>query len=148
MSVTQRNNERPAQDPGHSDASGGAVPGVSRTAQALIWFATATLVVVSPLHLAGVIGNGPRVNPSDAGIAEAVIAVVLAAAAIVARRRPAQARTATVSAVSFAILGFGVGLSITARGGDAFDVAYHLIVLPILIVTLILLIRQRSTAGE
>ena len=109
-----------------------------------MWFETATLAVVSPLHLAGIVGNGTKVNPSAAGIAEAVIAAVLAAAAMVARRMPGQARPVTVGAVSFAILGFGFGLSLTARGGDAFDVTYHAVMLPVLIVTLILLLRPRS----
>lgn len=105
-----------------------------------MWFGTATLAVVSPLHLAGLIGNGTKVNPTAAGIAEAVIAAVLAAAAFVAQRMPGQARPVAVGALCFAILGFGYGLSITARGGDAFDVGYHAVMLPVLIVTLILLL--------
>lgn len=146
MPVTQQSSGGPGTQPLRGNASAG--PGISRTATALIWFEVATLAVVSPLHLAGVTGKGgPPFDPSAAGIAEAVIAVVLAAAAIVAWRMPAQARPVTAGAVCFAILGFGVGLSMTARGGSAFDVAYHSVLLPVLIVTLILLLRPRTGAG-
>ena len=39
------------------------------------------------------------------------------------------------------IVGFLVGLNITARGGDVPDVLYHVTMLPVLIVSLILLVR-------
>jgi hypothetical protein len=83
----------------------------------------------------------------DAGIAEAVIGAVLAAAAVAVWRVPVRARPVAVGAVGFAILGFLVGLSITVRGADAFDVTYHAVMLPVLIITLILLIRPRSNMG-
>lgn len=140
MSVLQGTQQGPgAQGPGRDNAGSG----VSKNAISLMWFETATLAVVSSLHLAGVIGNGTKVNPSAAGIAEAVIAAVLAAAAVVAQRMPGQARPVAVGALCFAILGFGFGLSITARGGDAVDIGYHAIMLPLLIVTLILLLGPR-----
>lgn len=123
-----------------------ASDGVRKSA-ALIVFAAATLAVVSPLHLTGVIGGGSGpFDPSAAGIAEAVICAVLAAAAVAAFRNPGRARPVAVGAVTFAIIGFLVGLSITARGGDAFDVAYHSAILPVLIVTLILLLRPHGRA--
>ena len=121
--------------------------GVRKSAVALMVFVAATLAVVSPLHLAGVTGGGSKpYDPSSAGIAEAVICAVLAAAAVAAFRNPGRARPVAVGAVVFAIAGFLVGLSITARGGGAFDVAYHSAILPVLIVTLILLLRPRSRA--
>lgn len=144
MTVTQHEqNDSGSGGPGRD----GPASGVSKTALALIWFETATLAIVAPMHLAGLLGNGPKLNPGAAGAAEAVIAVVLAAAAIAAWRMPAQARALTVGATCFAIVGFGLGLSITARSGDAFDVAYHAIMLPVLIVTLVLLLRPGSTTG-
>lgn len=148
MSATQRTQQGPgASGPEHGNATGDAAPGVGRSALALMWFSTATLAVVSPLHLAGLIGNGPTLNPGAAGVGEAVIAVVLAAAATAAWRVPRHARPVTVWALCFAILGFGFGLSLTARGGDAFDVSYHAVMLPVLIVTLILLLRPRGETG-
>ena len=126
-----------------------ASEGVRKSAVALILFVAATLAVVSPLHLTGVIGGGSEpFNPSDAGIAEAVICVVLAAAAVAAFRNPGGARRVAVGAVIFAIIGFLVGLSITVRGGDAFDVTYHSVLLPVLVVTLVLLLRPRGGAGR
>lgn len=148
MSTIQRTHTGPgAPDPGQSNP---AANGVSGSALALMWFATATLAVVSPLHLAGLIGNGAEFNASAAGIAEAVIAVVLASAATLAWRMPRRARPVAVGAEIFAILGFGLGLSFTARGGGAFDVTYHAVMLPVLVGTLILLLRPRrgtSTTG-
>ena len=87
---------------------------------ALIGFVAATLVVASALHLARVVeGGSPPFDPDRGGIAEAVIAVVLAA-----------------GAVAFAIVGFGIGLSMTVRGGGAGDIAYHLTMLPLLLFAL------------
>ena len=125
--------------------NGGAGNGVRKSAAALMAFAAATLAAVSPLHLTGVIGgtSGPY-DPRAAGIAEAVIGAVLVAALIAAWRMPGQARPLAVAAVGFAIFGFLVGLSITARGGDAVDIAYHSAILPVLIVTFILLLRPGS----
>ena len=41
----------------------------------------------------------------------------------------------------FAIAGFGIGLSMTTRGGDVPDIAYHAIVLPFLLAGLVALLR-------
>jgi hypothetical protein len=41
-------------------------------------------------------------------------------------------------------VGFCYGLSVTVRGGDAGDVACHATVLPLLIVTLILIVRAKT----
>ena len=105
-------------------------------------FEAATLAVASALHLSGhVHGRSEPFDADHAGIAEAVIGAVLAGGAVAMLRAPARARTAGVAATGFAIVGFLVGLSITARGGRLPDVAYHVIVLPLLIAGLIVLLR-------
>jgi hypothetical protein len=110
-----------------------------RRIAALMGFVAATLVVMSVLHLSGALGQGsPPFDPDPAGIAEAVIAVVLAAGAAALGR---GARAAAVGAVVFAVVGFGIGLSMTVRGGGAADVAYHAATLPLLLVALAALSR-------
>jgi hypothetical protein len=108
---------------------------------ALMGFVAATLVIMSGLHLAGVLGDGsPPFDPDRAGIAEAVIAVVLAAGAIAFAR---GGRGIALAALVFAIAGFGVGLSMTIRGHATWDIAYHATMLPLLLLGLVLL-----TAGS
>jgi hypothetical protein len=81
-------------------------------------------------------------DPTDAGIAEAVICLALlwGASALVLGLR--NARTIALGTVTFAILGFLVGLNFTIRAGDAIDIAYHLAVLPLLVLTLLLVRNQ------
>jgi len=106
---------------------------------ALMGFVAATLVVASALHLAGIVDDGsPPFDPNRAGIAEAVIAVVLAAGAVALVR---GARRAALGAVVFALAGFGVGLSMTIRGHATGDIAYHTTMLPLLLLALALLSR-------
>jgi len=101
---------------------------------ALMGFVAATLVVMSALHLAGVLGDGwPPFDPDRAGIAEAVIAVVLAGGAVALAR---GVRWAGLAAFVFAVAGFGVGLSMTIRGHAGWDIAYHATVLPLLLLAL------------
>src|SRR5438874_2360829 len=103
-----------------------------------------SLAVASALHLAGLVhGRGEPYDVDDAGIAEAVIGIVLAASAAAMVRAPARARTVGLAATGFAIVGFGVGLTITAEGGHAPDIAYHLAVLPVLLGTFVVLLRGR-----
>ncbi len=90
-------------------------------------FEVATLVVASTLHLSGSVSD-------RAGIAEAIIAVVLAAGTVALVRGRRRAALATIV---FAIVGFGVGLSMTAREGAAGPIAYHVTMLPILLYTLV-----------
>jgi hypothetical protein len=105
-----------------------------RRIAALIGFVAATLVVASALHLAGAVGDGtPPFRPDRAGVAEAVIAAVLAVGAIALLH---GARGVALGAVAFAIVGFGIGLSMTVRGGGAGDIAYHLTMLPLLLFAL------------
>jgi hypothetical protein len=110
----------------------------------LMSFAVATLIVASTLHLTGADhGAGTPSSPNRAGVAEAVIAVVLLAGVIALRR---GARQLAIASVVFAIAGFVVGLSMTAREGTAADLAYHAVMLPILLLTLVLLARSRVRA--
>ena len=105
-----------------------------------------TLAVISPLHLSGVLGGGAKpFNPTAAGTAEAVIGVVLILGAFALGPGTARGRDAALAATAFAIIGFLVGLSFTLRGGDAIDVAYHAVMLPLLAFTMVALLRLRPT---
>jgi hypothetical protein len=103
----------------------------------------ASLGVASALHLSGLVhGRSVSFDPDSAGLAEAVIGVVLAVAAIVMVRTPPRARAVGIAATALALVGFLVGISETARGGDIPDIAYHATVIPLLIGGLVLLIRS------
>jgi hypothetical protein len=107
-----------------------------------------TLGIASALHLAGVVhGRSEPFDAAHAGVAEAVIGVVLAGGAVAVVWIPEHARAFALGAVTFATVGFGVGLNFTARGGHLPDVVYHLAVLPLLIASLIVVIRTRDTAA-
>ena len=107
----------------------------------------ASLAIVSVLHLTNVVGGGGQ-NSSAAGIAEAVICLVmLAGATALARDRPNGLAAARAS-VAFAIAGFILGLTITLRGGAAFDIAYHLTGLTVLAATFALLGRDRRRRSQ
>ena len=117
-----------------------------RLITSLLGLEALTLAVISPLHLSGVLGGGARpFNPTAAGTAEAVIGVVLILGGLALGRGTARGRDAAVAATAFAIIGFLVGLSFTLRGGDAIDVAYHAVMLPLLLLTMAALLRLRST---
>lgn len=108
---------------------------------------SATLAVFATLHLSGALridsGSGPSYG---AGFAEALICVALAFGAwALTRFGPARARRAALSALGFAIFGFLVGLSFTLDSGDTIDLAYHLAMLPVLVVTAVLVARWRGT---
>lgn len=139
------------------------MPGVPRAGRdrfgarmgALMAFEAATLAVASYLHLAGhVHGFSKPFQPDDAGIAEALICVVLLCGAAALVRAPDRGRGIAVGATCFAILGFLVGLNFTLRGGDAADLAYHATMLPVLVVGLVVLLRHgtrdraRSPSGR
>jgi hypothetical protein len=109
----------------------------------------ASLAVASGLHLAGLPhGHGGQYNPAGAGVAEAVICAALLWGVAALLRRGAAGRTVALAVTVFAIAGFGYGLSVTARGGDLPDVAYHVTVLPVLLVILALLLRARLSPGR
>lgn len=101
----------------------------------------ASLAVVSALHLAGALGGKPEVG---AGVPEAIIGIVLAVGAVELLRLPTRGRSVALGAILFAIAGFVLGLTITIRGGEPLDIAYHATVLPILVLTLLQVLRLQS----
>ena len=114
-----------------------------RRLAALMVVIAASLAVASIVHLTGhVSGRTDLYDADDAGIAEAVIGVVLAAGAVVMFRSPERARRAGLAATGFALAGFLVGLSITARAGHWPDIAYHTAILPLLLGAFALLYRM------
>jgi len=118
---------------------------VRRVAAVMVAVA-ATLAVASALHLSGLVsGRAAPYDPDGAGIAEAVIGIVLVVGAVAMYRRPGRARVIGLAATGFATAGFLVGLSITVRGGHWPDIAYHLAVLPVLIGILVVLMRRRRS---
>jgi len=113
----------------------------ARPVVSLMGFVAATLVVFSTLHLTGVLNGGaPPHGVNRAGIAEAVIAAVLVAGAVAVVHGK---RRAAIGTIVFAIAGFGVGLSMTAREGATGDIAYHATMLPILLFALMAALRTR-----
>jgi hypothetical protein len=108
-----------------------------------------TLGIASALHLAGLVhGRSAPFDPTHAGIAEAIIGATLAGGAVTVVRTPDHARAAALGTVAFATVGFGVGLTFTVRGGHLPDVLYHVAVLPLLIGSLIVLIRTPDPASS
>jgi hypothetical protein len=80
----------------------------------------ASLAVFSGLHLTGAIHAGDRSGAANgAGIVEAMICVVLLVATFTLIRWPGVGRRIGLSALVLAIAGFIVGLTFTARGGQA-----------------------------
>jgi multisubunit Na+/H+ antiporter MnhF subunit len=115
-----------------------------RVAQ-LMAFEAITLFIASALHLSGrVAGRSEPYDASHAGIAEALIGVVLLVGAAAMIGRPERARTIGLAATGFAIVGFLVGLNMTARGGHLPDIAYHVTLLPLLVGSEIALWRQQG----
>jgi peptidoglycan/LPS O-acetylase OafA/YrhL len=115
----------------------------------LMLFEAASLAVASALHLSGVVdGRTTSFDPDAAGIAEAAIGVVLLVGAVVMLRDPRRARTAGIVANAFALAGFLIGISETAQGGHAPDIAYHATVIPLLVISLVVLLRHRSTEPD
>jgi hypothetical protein len=103
-----------------------------------------SLAVFATLHLAGALRVGSSSKPSyGAGVAEALICIVLLGGSI------ARSRRAALSAVGFAIVGFLVGLTFTVGGGSPIDLAYHLVMLPVLLATaaLVALRPESKTPG-
>ncbi|GEM_PF-6503995 len=115
-----------------------------RKTAAVMAFVAVTLFVTSVLHLFGGVHGNNTFDPNAAGIAEAIIGIVLASAAALMVQEPDRARRIGMVAVGFAIAGFGVGLTRTVPSGHAWEIAYHVLVLPILIATFISLARSGS----
>jgi hypothetical protein len=104
-----------------------------------------TLGIASVLHLSGSVhGRSEPFDATHAGIAEAIIGIVLAGGAVAVVRFPEHARAFALGAIAFATVGFVVGLNFTARSGHLPDVVYHVAILPLLLGSLIVLIRERD----
>jgi hypothetical protein len=105
----------------------------------------ATLVLMSAFHLGGILDDGSSpFDPTHAGIAESIIAAVLAGGTLAWLRGGRLARLLAAASVGFAIVGFAVGLNFTIRGGAAVGLTYHVVVLPLLLLTLVPVIRSQS----
>lgn len=101
-----------------------------------------SLSVASIVHLLGnVQDRSDLYDARDAGIAEAVIGVVLTAGAMFMVRVSGSARAVGLGATGVAIVGFLIGLSIAARAGHLPDIAYHAAILPLLIAIFAALVR-------
>jgi hypothetical protein len=124
--------------------AGGRPPAYERQVALLMYAVAATLAVMSFLHLSGILGGTKPFDPSSAGVAEAVICLALSYGATGLLRRWPRAQKVALAATGFAIVGFIIGLRFTLEGGEAIDIAYHLSVLPILLGTLIALLRIRT----
>jgi hypothetical protein len=107
-----------------------------------------TLAVMSSLHLGGLLHPGTDASAgTDAGIAEGILCFVLLGGAAGLVRRGVGGRRLALGTTAFTIAGFCLGLTITARGGDVADIAYHATMLPILAATFVLLLRSRDQSG-
>ena len=108
----------------------------------------ASLLVASLLHLTGFAhGHARPFTATGAGIAEAVIGIVVACGAISLLRPGARGRGTALAVTAFAIIGVLYGLSITTQGGDLPDIVYHATLLPLLIATFALLLRTGEHSG-
>ena len=115
-----------------------------RPIAAVMGVVATSLAVMSVLHLSGTVGGGTRpFDRSSAGIAEAVICVVLGYGAIRLLRRQPGAQAVGLATTAFATVGFLIGLRFTLGAGGAVDIAYHLSAVPILLIALIALVRKR-----
>jgi hypothetical protein len=108
-----------------------------------------SLAVASALHLSGQVqGRSAPFDADHAGIAEALLCVVLVVGATALWRAGPRARLVGLGTTGFAIAGFCWGLNITARGGHWPDITYHLAVLPLLIASFVALLRERGPAPQ
>ena len=98
-----------------------------------------TFAIASILHF------GVAESFIDAAIPEAIIAVVLGAAAIAVMRRGAGSWGLALAATLFALAGVIIGLSVIIGGpvSRPIDLAYHAIILVALVGTVVLLLRSR-----
>lgn len=106
-------------------------------------FVAVTLWVGSALHLTGAVhGRTKSFSASGAGTAELVIGIVIAAGAAAVQIGGERGRPVGLAAIGFTIVGFLVGLNFTTRGGALPDIAYHLTMLPLLVIGFIVLLRH------
>jgi hypothetical protein len=118
---------------------------VQRRVAVLVGVVACSLAVAAALHLSGQVrGRSAPFDADHAGVAEALLCLVLAGGAVALWRSGLRARRIGLGTVGFTIAGFGWGLSITAQGGHWPDIAYHLAVLPLLIGSLVALVRDHG----
>ncbi|HKP97811.1 MAG TPA: hypothetical protein VJ385_18885 [Fibrobacteria bacterium] len=104
-----------------------------RMIRAFLFFEALSFLIASQIHF-GTLMKG--YEHAKAGTAESVIASVLILGLIATVLRPASARAAGLAAQAFALLGTCVGLFTIAIGvgpRTAPDLAYHFILVPVLI---------------
>jgi peptidoglycan/LPS O-acetylase OafA/YrhL len=119
-----------------------------RRIAAVMGLEAASLLVASLLHLSGFAhGHARPFTATGAGIAEAVIGIVLVCGALSLLRPGARGRSTALAATGFAIVGVLYGLSITTQGGDLPDIVYHVTLLPMLVATFALLLRRSKHSG-
>lgn len=135
--------------PGPRDADARSSAYADRIAQRvprLMAVIAVSLWVASGLHLAGLVhGRGAPFDADHAGVAEALIGIVLVVAAFALWRSGSRARRIGLGATGFAVAGFCWGLNITSRGGHWPDITYHLVGLPLLIICFVALLRAGRT---
>lgn len=106
-----------------------------------------SLAVMGALHISGTVHPASGVE-FRAGVSEVVISVVMLWGASSMARRGAAGYKVALGTTLFAIAGFIFGLTITIRSGYIPDITYHVIVLPTLFVSLVLIWRAgRGGAG-
>jgi hypothetical protein len=140
----------PHGDTRRLETSGGRAPQrhlrTNRRIAMVMGLVAASLAVMSGVHLAGLLQGSSPFRPDGAGIAEAIICVAMLVGALALWRTTAHHWGVAVATTGFAIAGFVVGLTFTLRGGEAIDIAYHGTVLPLLLLTLLWLLRTRDPA--
>lgn len=104
---------------------------------------TAAVTIAALVHLSANTPSGASASfqPSAAGIAESLIAGVLACATVALASGFARARPVALVSASFAIFGFAVGLFFTVRGADTPDLVFHAVMLPLFLLTLVVLLQ-------
>ena len=118
---------------------------VSRTNASLILVGRLMLAEAVTFAIASILHFGVAESFIDAAIPEAIIAVVLGAAAIAVMRRGAGSWGLALAATLFALTGVIIGLSVIIGGSVSrpIDLAYHATILVALVGTVVLLLRSR-----
>jgi len=118
---------------------------VSRTNASLILVGRLMLAEAVTFAIASTLHFGVAESFIDAAIPEAIIAVVLGAAAIAVMRRGAGSLGLALAATLFALAGVIIGLSVIIGGpvSRPIDLAYHATILVALVGTVVLLLRSR-----
>ena len=118
---------------------------VSRTNASLILVGRLMLAEAVTFAIASTLHFGVAESFIDAAIPEAIIAVVLGAAAIAVMRRGAGSWGLALTATLFALAGVIIGLSVIIGGpvSRPIDLAYHATILVALVGTVVLLLARR-----